>query len=427
MSNSKRTTVYDPLDISQIAFIPADLDSDESFIDTNTIGNSSLEAYLFHQHNESTDLEKTTSHISTSNSLNTISSSSSEDVIELISQTSNAQSLSSNVMDGIRYKIVLNLTKREIKLIRDSWNILLSDEGSVDNKSSSFFKRVFKSSRSSSISQGQASNLVESSKKSMLQRVPTGRSAHGSINTVKNAPQTATMASSSISSSLFCAQFYSNFLSMDPDLEKLYPSLKHQATAFAGVLTMAINNLEDLTAMEAYLNNLGKRHARVLGIHPPQFEMMGIAFLRTIRDRFGVYCTFELEETWARLYSYLANSILQFGIDPILKVDFAENELHLPVPNLIENTTTTKIPISDNMSSHSITMLPDFPGYPQKKLINPVHTPSHSIPAESTKSKKHTPSSSTEKRFFSSRLKNKNKTKASTQPTMAGPEECVIM
>ncbi|KAG0678404.1 hypothetical protein C6P41_004816 [Kluyveromyces marxianus] len=364
MSNSKRTTVYDPLDISQIAFIPADLDSDESFIDTNTIGNSSLEAYLFHQHNESTDLEKTTSHISTSNSLNTISSSSSEDVIELISQTSNAQSLSSNVMDGIRYKIVLNLTKREIKLIRDSWNILLSDEGSVDNKSSSFFKRVFKSSRSSSISQGQASNLVESSKKSMLQRVPTGRSAHGSINTVKNAPQTATMASSSISSSLFCAQFYSNFLSMDPNLEKLYPSLKHQATAFAGVLTMAINNLEDLTAMEAYLNNLGKRHARVLGIHPPQFEMMGIAFLRTIRDRFGVYCTFELEETWARLYSYLANSILQFGIDPILKVDFSENELHLPVPNLIENTTTTKIQISDNKSSHSITMLPDFPGYP---------------------------------------------------------------
>lgn len=38
-----------------------------------------------------------------------------------------------------------------------------------------------------------------------------------------------TEKSASIASSLFCIQFYSNLLSMDNDLEKLFPSIKHQA------------------------------------------------------------------------------------------------------------------------------------------------------------------------------------------------------
>ncbi len=40
----------------------------------------------------------------------------------------------------------------------------------------------------------------------------------------------------SIASSLFCIQFYANLLAMDKDLEKLFPSIKHQAISFSGVL-----------------------------------------------------------------------------------------------------------------------------------------------------------------------------------------------
>lgn len=67
------------------------------------------------------------------------------------------------------------------------------------------------------------------------------------------------------------------------------------------------------------MSNLGKRHARILGIDPPHFELMGIALLKTFKDRFGVNFSLELERCWARLYTYLANSILQFGIDPVIK------------------------------------------------------------------------------------------------------------
>ncbi|CDO94109.1 unnamed protein product [Kluyveromyces dobzhanskii CBS 2104] len=419
-----RTTVYNPLDHSQIAFIPTGFDSDtDSCDDSNTIGHDSLEAQLFHHYNDSGDLSKMAGYSSSANSLNSTRSLSSQDAIEIVSQASNAQSLSSNVVEGVRYKIVLKLTSREIKLIRDSWDLMLSEEKSDETKSSSFFTRVFKTSRSSSISHQQAQSISEHSIKTKLKRVPTATSTQSNTTSSKPPAITTTTISNSMSSSLFCAQFYSNFLSMDPDLEKAFPSLKHQATAFAGVLTMAINNLEDLTAMEAYLNNLGKRHARVLGIHPPQFELMGIALLRTIRDRFGVYCTFELEETWARLYSYLANSILQFGIDPILKVDFIENELHLPVPNLIEHTPITKISLSEPPQSQ----IPHGPSY--KKNSNNVGQPLQEPAFSGSKPPvtKTASSSINDKSFFTTKLKGRTKGKTNTQSGLAQSEDCIIM
>lgn len=430
MSDKIRTSVYNPLDHSQIAFIPTGFGSDsESYDDSMTVGNDTLESQLLYHYSNSVDLSKTPAYSSSTHSLSSTRSSSSEDAIEIMSQTSNAQSLSSNVVEGIRYKIVLKLTTREIKLIRDSWNLMLSDEKSNETKSSSFFKRVFKTSRSSSVSQPESSSVFETGSKMKLKRITTGTSTNS--NTTTSKPQTITTAtiSNSMSSSLFCAQFYSNFLSMDPDLEKAFPSLKHQDTAFAGVLTMAINNLEDLTAMEAYLNNLGKRHARVLGINPPQFELMGVALLRTIRDRFGVYCTFELEETWARLYSYLANSILQFGIDPILKVDYVESELHLPVPNLIENTPTTKIPINEPLESQTPQVLQTVSSHNPKKNNNNVN---QHLQAPTLSTNKNTPMKSStaninDRSFFSNKLKGRNKGKSTTLSGPAGSEDCIIM
>lgn len=447
MSDTVRTTVYNPLDHSQIAFIPTTFDSDsDSYDDATTVDNDTIEAQLFHHYGEA-DMNKVAAYSSSAHSVSSARSSSSEDGIEILSQLSNAQSLASNVVDGIRYKIVLKLTAREVKLIRDSWELMLTEERSNETKSSSFFKRVFRSrssSMSQSLSQSQSASICESNNKTKLKRVITGTSNHSSV--AKSTLTVSTM-SSSMSSSLFCAQFYSNFLAMDPNLEKAFPSLKHQATAFAGVLTMAINNLEDLSAMEAYLNNLGKRHARVLGIHPPQFELMGTAFLRTVRDRFGVYCTFELEETWARLYSYLANSILQFGIDPILKVDFEHNEIHLPIPNLIADTPTTtislpiQVPIAQSNTPVS-----------QKKNVNAIVQPSHSLPQhKASQSKSSTAvavsattmtatttnnttatagtaaSTTNEKNFFSNKLKGRSKTKSSSQPVPATSEDCIIM
>ncbi|CDR40615.1 CYFA0S05e02454g1_1 [Cyberlindnera fabianii] len=188
-------------------------------------------------------------------------------------------SLSSDVQytHSADVKLVLNFTPTEIELVRTTWKEMISDDLSKD-----------------------------------------GATNHASI-----------------ASSLFCIQFYSNLLAMEPELEKMFPSIKHQAVSFSGVLATAIINLENLSTLDDYLSNLGKRHSRILGIDPPHFELMGVALLKTFHDRFGINFSLELERCWARLYTYLANSILQFGIDPVLRVDKINTDLQT-----LERTST---------------------------------------------------------------------------------------
>lgn len=124
----------------------------------------------------------------------------------------------------------------------------------------------------------------------------------------------------SIASSLFCRQFYDNLLMLKPDLEEMFPSIRHQAVQFAGVMAMTISQLEDLTLMDEYLMKLGKRHSRVLGIGSDHFELMGEVLILTFQERFGTRFTQELAVLWIRLYLYLANTLLQFGVDPVMRL-----------------------------------------------------------------------------------------------------------
>ena len=121
--------------------------------------------------------------------------------------------------------------------------------------------------------------------------------------------------------STFCTQLYLNLLSMDPELEQAFPSLRHQAVSMAGVMSLAVNSLDNLSSLDAYLEQLGKRHLRILGIEPFQFEMMGEALVQTFVQRFGSKFTQQLEVLWIKFYMYLANTLLQFGLDPVLRLE----------------------------------------------------------------------------------------------------------
>lgn len=118
---------------------------------------------------------------------------------------------------------------------------------------------------------------------------------------------------------------------MDPKLERLFPSIKHQAVAFAGVMSLTISQLENLSTMNDYLEKLGKRHSRILGIEPAMFEMMGEALIQTFHERFGNKFSHDLEILWIKLYLFLANSLLQFGIDPVLKLNPGSSNEHQQV------------------------------------------------------------------------------------------------
>lgn len=193
------------------------------------------------------------------------------------------------------YRVSLNLSKREIALIRYAWNTTLLEEP--------------------------------------LASIVPGLYPPDKTNTRKG--------TSSVAGSRFCLQFYLNLLSLEPHLEDLFPSIKHQAVAFAGVLSLAIAQLENLSALDDYMMNLAKRHSRILNIESSHFELMGEALIQTFHERFPGKFTSELEELWVKVYLYLSNTLLQYGIDPHL--DFS----------LLKSYSYSSTPTRSSLSSRS--------------------------------------------------------------------------
>lgn len=197
--------------------------------------------------------------------------------------------------EGFDTKIKLDLTPHEIELLRMSWKVMIQDEDGHGNPSQT------------------------------------------SIN--------------SITATLFCVQFYSNLIAMTPELERMFPSIKHQAVSLSGVISTAIANLDHLEKMDEYFSNLGKRHSRILGIEPVHFELMGMAMLKTFKDRFGARFTLDLEKSWTKLFTYLSNQLLQMGIDPIMRLDINYHTITPRSNNMLSSPNTTP----DNFSMNSRT------------------------------------------------------------------------
>ncbi|EDO16644.1 hypothetical protein Kpol_529p24 [Vanderwaltozyma polyspora DSM 70294] len=224
----------------------------------------------------------------------------------------------------------LNLTPREILLVRKSWGMLLDDE--VVSKSASVISSML-SGNDATDSGGKSTPVFKSIEEYPYHEIKTEDVL--------------------IAGGLFYAQFYGNLISIDPKLDKEFPTLKHQASGFAMVLNTAVINLEDLTILEQYLKNLGKRHFRILGIQAPNFELMGAAFIKTLRDRIGIYYTIELEKIWTKIYYFLANSILKYGADPMLDVNSQEEVLVFSMPTLGKNSNVSTSGVRSNKTVSS--------------------------------------------------------------------------
>ncbi|ODV93341.1 hypothetical protein PACTADRAFT_77689 [Pachysolen tannophilus NRRL Y-2460] len=207
-----------------------------------------------------------------------------------------------NVVNQSRYKVSLKLSQREIELLRESWTQMLNDNPGDNNGGG-------------------------------------------------NSDGTNKLNSSSFASSLFCHQLYDNLLDMDPNLTKLFPSIRHQAVSFAGIMNVAIANLENLSVLNDVLEHLGRTHARILGIDSPYFKLMGEALIKTFQNRFiasEMDFTNELEDYWIKLYCFLANSILQSGIDPIIR--YAEDDISKQTMLEIENISEDENSLFDGTS-----------------------------------------------------------------------------
>lgn len=213
-----------------------------------------------------------------------------------------------------RYRIKLQFTNREIEMLRYTWNKMLLEE----NKSSRNMPGGFN---------GNNDGVKRESAKGLT--------------TTPRQTTTSLMASS-----LFCRQLYSNLLTLAPELEILWPSLRHQAVSFAQVMQMTIANLEDLSVLDSFFEKLGKSHARIFGIEPPAYEIMGEALIQTFNERFGSRFTIELEVLWIKLFLYMANSILQFGLDPVLRLQRTESR-QSSVSNVNQSNSSSSILAAD--------------------------------------------------------------------------------
>ncbi|SCU92684.1 LAFA_0F12200g1_1 [Lachancea sp. 'fantastica'] len=261
------------------------------------------------------------------------SQASSNDSREPLTRVSSNSSLESSIEHGVRYKLTMKLSARDIMLIRESWSILLDDECQPE-KLKSFLTKLHsgRTLGSSEATKKKPRRTIHQSMSGIGRMQPSIAEATSKLagpssqNNQYGSDRLRNGSNIKSSNSLFGDQFLENIIALAPVLETLFPMIKHIAVGVTGMLTIAVNNLEDLSVLDTYLGSLGKRHARIIGVQAEQFEFAGIAFIKTVRERFGVGCTHELEETWRRVYSFLANSLLQAGIDPVL-----ENKAPTPV------------------------------------------------------------------------------------------------
>ncbi|KAG7691343.1 hypothetical protein KL932_005357 [Ogataea haglerorum] len=268
--------------------------------------------------------------------------------------TSHYSTLDSNwlpntaIVNQPRIKISLTLSPKEIDLLKSSWSKVISSSPTGSETS----------------------------------RINTPSSIPSATGSLRGTPQKQTRSinigttnsGSSFASSLFCVQLYENFIARDPMIEKLIPSIKHQASAFAGVINVAMSTLDDLSRMNESLESLGRLHSRILGIEPEYFQTMGEVLIKTFRDRFSNDMadgfSLETEEAWIKLYCFLANSIIQGGIDPVINYESPAAEQ--------DSVTSSKI-----KKKQSVTSLDSLSG--STLASNSLSSPkkSHNIPKQS--------------------------------------------
>ncbi|KAG7886343.1 hypothetical protein KL936_005021 [Ogataea polymorpha] len=262
-----------------------------------------------------------------------------------------------------RIKVSLTLTSREIDLLKTSWSKVISSSPSGSD-----------TPRVSTLSH------IPSAKGS-LRGTPQKQSRSINIGT--------TNSGSSFASSLFCIQLYENFIARDPLIEKLIPSIKHQASAFAGVINVAMSTLDDLSRMNESLESLGRLHSRILGIEPEYFQTMGEVLIKTFRDRFSSDMadgfSLETEEAWIKLYCFLANSIIQGGIDPIINYEADKSEQSSLVSSQIkkkQSSTTLDSLSGSTLASNSLPVPKKSPNISKQSYLNvtkrKLHKPGNS-------------------------------------------------
>ncbi|KAK7204135.1 hypothetical protein BZA70DRAFT_281565 [Myxozyma melibiosi] len=175
---------------------------------------------------------------------------------------------------------------------------------------------------------------------------------------------------------LFFSQFYQNLFALRPDLEFMFPDIQRQSAALSGIFSAALAMLDNIRALDDVLERLGRRHAYIMGVEPEHFELLGVIFIQTLRDRLGSRFTPNIELTWVKIYSYLAQKMIAAGSDNFTP---SSSSPSAPAPAPQQRATQLQVPPPPER--------PFFPTAEREGLIVPaVPVAQHTTQAKPTSS-----------------------------------------
>lgn len=256
-------------------------------------------------------------------------------------------------------RVLLKLTPNEIDLIRKSWSVNVLDEEEDDDQ--------FISNDNSKSGDTQSINTEKSS--------DIHSQSVGSITGDETRAKLRSPSDSMFASHQLWRQVYETLVALYPEMEPSLPTIRHQTVAFAGVMYMAVMNLEDLTRMDEFLFNLGRKHGRVFGIDGTYFKAMGNALIQTFENKYPLQFPPQISQLWERVYCYVVNVMISATVEiPVMVLN--EEQMNIPFTNeKYAYHRETANPIIDS------TMAPDIDSSNESDysdtFSNPENTASH--------------------------------------------------
>jgi hemoglobin-like flavoprotein len=100
--------------------------------------------------------------------------------------------------------------------------------------------------------------------------------------------------------------FYERLFELSPEARMLFTgNMQHQRRKFMATLSFIVESLDQPQTLSATARRLGREHARY-GILDAHYAVVGDALLWALEQALGPAYTPEVDRTWAKIYSLLA-------------------------------------------------------------------------------------------------------------------------
>lgn len=117
---------------------------------------------------------------------------------------------------------------------------------------------------------------------------------------------------------LFSEQIYEKLIAHEELLNEIHITFIEEIKSIIELIGKIIGNLDNPHLLDPDLEILGKRHSRILGTSIRLFELVGIIFVETLKERLDPLFSRKLEYLWNCLYMHVINKVIHLGTDPII-------------------------------------------------------------------------------------------------------------